>query len=85
MSNGPTEPNRKENLIVLTSKKQEILDEVGQDDFEEFILLTHELHEAERRWREKREQIRAAINAGKPIEAGVHNAQIVTVKKLIIR
>lgn len=82
MSKGP---EWRENLIVLTSKKQEILDEVGQDDFEEFILLTHELHEAERRWREKRQEIRAAIDAGKPIEPGVHNAQIVTIKKLIIR
>ena len=51
---------------------------ISQEDLEEVFLLTRNLREAKKEWREKREYIQAALGAGAEIERGVHGAAIVS-------
>jgi len=73
-------PKRKVRLISISSHSGSKT--VTQRDLEDLILRRRELDEAHERWVAKREEIRAAIDAGAEVEPGVHSAALLHIENL---
>lgn len=79
-------PKRKVRLVTISTRRDS--NTVTQRDLEELILRRRELDEAHEHWVAKREQIRAALDAGAIVEPGVHSAALLhteNLRRLVVR